>query len=74
MIQTTKLARKQTGKQHLWMPQNNVQSDETNKLRKTHFTESLTKTSGEAFLSAVQMWKCQCNEFLVTVLMVPCGS
>lgn len=51
------------------MSRNDVPSDGTNKLRKTDFTESFAKTSGEAFLSAVQMWKCQCNEFLVTVLV-----
>lgn len=50
-------ARTQTGEQHLQMSRNNVPSERTNKLTKTNFTESFAKTSGEAFLLAVQMWK-----------------
>ena len=50
------------------MSRNNVTSDGTNKLTKTNFTESFAKISGEVFLLAVQMWKEQCTEFLVSVL------
>lgn len=50
------------------MSRNNVHSDGRNKLIKANLTESFAKTSGEAFVLAVQMWQQRCSEVPAAVL------